>query len=108
MEISLTPISYTPGNLESQAGAYQSLAGNLSTLLGTLDEIMNTQVLNSIAGQARGDFLTKYNQSRELVGKYPEKINQVGLALDEAARTGKAVDNSLIEDGIDLNFYVEA
>ncbi len=94
----LRTISYNTGNLESQGVEYGDLAHNLEELLQELDRIMNEEVLTSVAGTANGELLNKYTDARNEMEKYAPQIRAVGDGLIEAARTGKAIDNSLVGD----------
>lgn len=98
----LRTISYDTGNLEAQGGEYCDLSANLTTLLEELDRIMEQEVKVSLAGNANPTLMGEYNKAREVMGDYPLKIKTVGDSLIEAARTGKAIDNSLVGD-VNLN-----
>ncbi|SDA60210.1 hypothetical protein SAMN02910275_01478 [Butyrivibrio sp. INlla18] len=101
----LRTISYDTGNLESQGNEYIDLSANLETLLGELDDIMTNQVKISLAGSANPALMASYQTARELMGMYPAKIRNVGDALIEASRTGKAIDNSLVGD-VDISINI--
>ncbi len=94
----LREIQFNTGNLESQGNEYGDAAYNLSVLLGELDGIMNEKVIPSISGEACTKIYEIYQLAKEKMDEYPEKIRGVGDTLLEAAKTGKAIDGSLVND----------
>ena len=95
-------ISYDTQNLEMRGVEYLNLAKRLEQLLSNFDRVMNEEVNMGLAGAARSDVMAQYTAAREVMSDYPVKITTVGNSIIEAARTGKAIDNSLVGD-VSLN-----
>lgn len=95
-------ISYDTQNLEMRGAEYLNLAKRLENLLTEFDRVMNEEVNMGVAGAARSDVMAQYTAAREVMSDYPAKITTVGNSIIEAARAGKAIDNSLVGD-VSLN-----